>query len=60
MKTFTPSSSNTLSSLSHFTLGKHLDQAQHHDTNLLSIIGNFYYDATKLLQADNCIIEASN
>ena len=30
------------------------------DNQLLSIIWNFYYDATKLLQADNHVVIISN
>ena len=52
MKTFTPSTSkSTLSFSWHFKLGNTGSCHKH----LLSIFWNFYYDATKLLQTDNCV-----
>ena len=54
-ETFTPSSSKIhFSSLKPFYLGN--TSTKHNQ--LPAIIWNFYYDAKKLLQAENCIILA--
>jgi len=50
------SSNNTLHFFTTFLIEYH--QARHNQ--LPAIVWNFYYDATKLLQADNCIIITSN
>jgi len=57
MKTFTPSSSKVyLSPLLRYYLGN--TRTKHNQ--LPAIISNFYFDAKKLLQADNCIIITCN
>jgi len=55
VKTFTPSSKNILL----FFTTLLLDDTKTKHRPLPAIIWNFYYDATKLLQADNCIIITS-
>jgi len=52
MKTFIPSLKIYFSFLRHFYLGK----TRTKNIQLPASIWNFYYEATKLLQADNCII----
>jgi len=58
MKAFTPSSSKMYYVLFFLTflIGQHHDKAQPPACNYL----DFFYDAKKLLQADNCIIITSD
>jgi len=56
MKTFTSSSSKNIVYLSSL-LGFQLGTSRINHNQLPTIIWNLYYDAKKLLQADNCIIK---